>query len=213
VQASEGLGVTTYQSTTLVTLGGCAPQYRTQQYTIPATAINDVGQAGSICYGGANGTITANMDILVPSGGCVLVMSEAHAVTACMCMHAGLKGWLTACRAEAGAGSWYTGLRPTLLSCLLGLPSCSPSLPSTPASPPVCPTSARRLVCMRSQRRNALTHHVAGHCWGLPHGCPASTGEGLRLGGLEAAEHVHCATHNSLTRASLVQQGGLELMA
>lgn len=34
LQQGEGLGLVTYNSATLVTLGGCAPQYRTYEYTI-----------------------------------------------------------------------------------------------------------------------------------------------------------------------------------
>lgn len=69
VQSSEGLGVATYNSATLVTLGGCAPEYRTSQYTIPGSAISGVGSPDSICYvDPATGNLTANGGLFVPSG-------------------------------------------------------------------------------------------------------------------------------------------------
>lgn len=68
MQASEGLGVATYNSATLVTLGGCAPEYRTPQYTIPGSAITSVGSPDSLCYlDPATGNVTANGGLLVPS--------------------------------------------------------------------------------------------------------------------------------------------------
>ena len=71
MQASEGLGVATYNSATLVTLGGCAPEYRTPQYTIPGSAITSVGSPDSLCYlDPATGNVTANGGLLVPSGQC-----------------------------------------------------------------------------------------------------------------------------------------------
>ncbi|KAL4443804.1 hypothetical protein ABPG75_011541 [Micractinium tetrahymenae] len=68
MQASEGLGVATYNSATLVTLGGCAPQYRTNQYTIPGSAIASVGAPDSICYiDSSTGNVTYNGGLFVPS--------------------------------------------------------------------------------------------------------------------------------------------------
>ncbi len=71
MQASEGLGVSTYNSATLVTLGGCAPEYRTNQYTISGSAIASVGSPDSICYiDSTTGNVTANGGLFVPSGQC-----------------------------------------------------------------------------------------------------------------------------------------------
>ncbi|KAL4442024.1 hypothetical protein ABPG77_011285 [Micractinium sp. CCAP 211/92] len=68
MQASEGLGVATYNSATLVTLGGCAPEYRTNQYTISGSAIASVGSPDSICYiDSTTGNVTANGGLFVPS--------------------------------------------------------------------------------------------------------------------------------------------------
>ncbi|KAI3428274.1 hypothetical protein D9Q98_006653 [Chlorella vulgaris] len=71
LQSAEGIGVSTYNSATLVTLGGCAPQYRTFQYTIPQSAIDNVGvpgaEADAICSLGDTGTVTTNGGLLIPS--------------------------------------------------------------------------------------------------------------------------------------------------
>ena len=50
LQSGEGVGVVTYNSATLVTLGGCAPQYRVPQYTFAGTSsvLNPV-MASDVC--------------------------------------------------------------------------------------------------------------------------------------------------------------------
>ena len=63
LQASEGIGVVTYNSATLVTLGGCPPAYRTNQYTIPSAAVDD----GSICTV-TDGVASATGALFTPSG-------------------------------------------------------------------------------------------------------------------------------------------------
>ncbi|KAI7839304.1 hypothetical protein COHA_007002 [Chlorella ohadii] len=63
LQASEGLGVTTYNSATLVTLGGCPPGDRTFQFTISGSDIS----SGAVCSIGANGAAEANMGLFLPS--------------------------------------------------------------------------------------------------------------------------------------------------
>lgn len=63
LQASEGLGVTTYNSATLVTLGGCPPSDRMYQYSISAADIN----SGAVCSIGANGGAEANLGLFIPS--------------------------------------------------------------------------------------------------------------------------------------------------
>jgi hypothetical protein len=69
VQSGEGLAITTYNSATLVTLGGCAPQYRTYQYTVNAGAIFG-GSPPDICaVNSSTGAVTAKGDLFVPSGG------------------------------------------------------------------------------------------------------------------------------------------------
>ena len=45
LQSSEGLGVVTYESATLVTLGGCPFEDRAPQYTLTADAAANVGPA------------------------------------------------------------------------------------------------------------------------------------------------------------------------
>lgn len=40
LQASEGIGVVTYNGATLVTVGGCAPEYRLHQYTLSEAALD-----------------------------------------------------------------------------------------------------------------------------------------------------------------------------
>jgi hypothetical protein len=44
LQSSEGLGVVTYESATLVTLGGCPFEDRAPQYTLTADAAANVGR-------------------------------------------------------------------------------------------------------------------------------------------------------------------------
>ena len=68
VQSGEGLAITTYNSATLVTLGGCAPQYRTYQFTVKETDIF-VGSPPPICSVDPDtGAVSANGGMFVPSG-------------------------------------------------------------------------------------------------------------------------------------------------
>lgn len=68
MQSSEGLGISTYNSATLTGLGGCGPAYRTNQYTIPSSAIFSAGEPDSICTVGEDGTVSANGGLFIPSG-------------------------------------------------------------------------------------------------------------------------------------------------
>lgn len=62
LQNSEGLGVVTYQSATLVTLGGCPPEYRNYQYSWDDSSI------GSACIVNSTGGADINPNTWVPSG-------------------------------------------------------------------------------------------------------------------------------------------------
>ena len=81
MQGSEGLGVVTYNSATLVTLGGCAPAYRTQQYTIPSSALaSPQGGPDSLCQvDPTTSAVTTNGGLLIPAGACVLRASRGQA--------------------------------------------------------------------------------------------------------------------------------------
>lgn len=60
LQGSEGIGIITYNSATLVTLGGCPPEYRLHQYTFSDEAL------ATACVAGGNGTCAAGSSF-VPS--------------------------------------------------------------------------------------------------------------------------------------------------
>jgi AGZA family xanthine/uracil permease-like MFS transporter len=70
MQSAEGIGVSTYNSATLVTLGGCPEQNRLYQYTIPQSAFDNMGSPDSLCVvdnSTTPPTVSSNGGLLVPS--------------------------------------------------------------------------------------------------------------------------------------------------
>lgn len=68
MQQGEGIGVVTYQSATLVTLGGCAPQYRSAMFTFKAPPGEVVPNATDVCAVSPTGEPELFSPNWVPSG-------------------------------------------------------------------------------------------------------------------------------------------------
>ena len=168
MQGSEGLGVVTYNSATLVTLGGCAPAYRTQQYTIPASALaTPQGGDTSLCQlDPTTHVVSANGGLLVPAGACVCA----------------------AC--ESGQAVGDETQVSNLLCGLIRLPL----LPRVPPSPPSPGAAACRKLRLPRWRHHAQRDTVAGHrrrhadCY--PHGqeCEGVDRHWVRQGAGRAGE-------------------------
>ena len=175
MQAAEGLGVTTYNSATLVTLGGCAPKYRTHQYTISEADIFSVPP--TICSADADGIVTANGGKFLKSGGWVGA-GEAQ----------GSRGW----RHQRGhTRCFFIGISNLLPA---GLQLSAAPLPYATYHRPSAPPSCCRLVFLLQRWRHALRHPVAGHCWWPPHDHPHGQGAVVR-----------CEVNSSVPRALLRQ--------
>lgn len=95
---SRSLGVVTYNSATLVTLGGCAPQYRTYQYTVTQESLN----TAAICsYDNTTNEVSTNFGLFIPSGACSVQAAVAAAAAGGSGSGSGRRQW----QAAHGAGS------------------------------------------------------------------------------------------------------------
>ena len=68
LQQGEGIGLVTYNSATLVTLGGCSPQYRQRQFTFFGATGGVTPNASDVCTVGPTGEVELFEPGWLPSG-------------------------------------------------------------------------------------------------------------------------------------------------